>query len=382
MTKRVSTCILLAALSVAGGGCVGEELATQTQDLVPVGDFLTLLSPTNTLGFVAQNIGTSSAGQQLTLANSGTVNLTFTSFTFTGLNPGDFAFGPLATCATGTVLAPAQTCVVDVVFTPTAAGPRSTRITVVDSANGTPHIIPIAGLGRTPGAAVPTVGPIDLRVGYPAYYQDVNGIKLQLCYDNATQCLTTIPNTAVPPKVDDTGSNFIDESFYWSAQVQNARVGTGLNGRATLTLALEATFLNAAGAIIPADQLVFGRVRFRLQKMPANTTYTVTHPYGSLTVTTDSGGSVTETVDIGCASTPCDFRGALDSPILASPFLKWDPAVLPLAPAGFLGNPTVAHAIVGSPTGNNFLRIVGTNAGGTGVNTVTFTQFTLSGELL
>jgi hypothetical protein len=148
-----------------------------------------------------------------------------------------------------------------------------------------------------------------------------------------------------------------------------------------LTLALEGAFLNNAGAVLPGDQIVFGRVRIKATKLVANANYTFTHPYGQVVLTADGGGTIVETVDIGCGSTPCDFRGALDSPILAAPFLRWDPAVPPAAPAGFLGNPTVAHPIVGSPTGNNFFRITGPSAGGN-VNTITFTNFNVSGQLL
>lgn len=382
MESKICQMLLFAAVAGAGAcGGTGDELAAATQALVPAGEFLTLASPTNTLSFRAQAIGTASDAQQLTLLNAGTASLTITSVGFIGAAPADYALGPLTTCAAAVVVAPGATCVVDVSFTPSAAGPRSARIAIADSADGTPHAIPVIGTGTIPGAAVASAGPIDLRIGDPAYYQDTAGLKLQLCYDNATLCPTTVADPAVPPLVADTGSNFIDESFYWMADTQNQRVGPGLGGRARLVMALEAAFLTD-GVLLPGDQLVFGRIRIRLQKMTANASYTVTYPYGTKVFVADAGGAVDETVDIGCAATPCDFRSALDSPILASPFLRWDPAVAPAAPAGFLGDPNVAHAITGSPNGTNFFRIAGPNAGGTGVNTITFTGFSLAGEIL
>jgi len=382
MESKVCRGWLFAAIVGASGcGGAGPDLASGTQALVPAGEFLTLASPTNSLHFAVQTTETVSEPQQLTLLNAGTANLTLTSVDLAGLHPGDFAFGPLTTCVAAAVLAPADTCVLDVSFAPTAAGARSSRITVADSANGAPHSIPVTGIGALPGAVFASAGPIDLRIGFPAFYQDTAGLKLQLCYDDPVRCPTTADNPALPPRVADADSNFIDESFYWMADSQNQRVGPGLGGRARLVMALEAAFLTA-GPLLPGDQLVFGRVRIRLQKMTANASYTVTYPYGTKVFVADAGGAVDETVDIGCAATPCDFRSALDSPMLGSPFLRWDPAVAPAAPAGFLGDPTVAHAITGAPNGTNFFRIAGPNAGGTGVNTITFTSFSLAGEIL
>jgi hypothetical protein len=373
--------VLTATLALGASCSNGTDLASQDQALVPVGDFLTLAGPYNNLFFPSQDLGTVSLGQQLTLLNSGTINLSVTTLSFIGLNPGDFALGPLTTCLAGTVLAPAATCVVNVTFAPTVAGTRSARIQIVDSANGTPHTIPVSGAGHTPGAPVAAVGPIDLRTGFPAYYQDTTGLKIQPCYDNALMCLSTVPNFAAPPLVADVGSNYPYESFYLNATVGNQPVGQGLKGKATLVLALEGTFLNTAGLTLPADQIVFGRIRVKMTKLDPNVNYTITHPYGSTVLTADAGGTIFDTIDIGCKSTPCDFRGALESQLLQSSFLQWDPAVLPLAPPGFLGNPGIPHPIVGSPTGNNFFRIVGPHANNN-TNTITFTNFSLSGEIL
>lgn len=135
MTTGRSATLFLGGVMVTVLGCGNPDLESQTQALVPTGDFLTLVSPTNTLAFAAQDVGSASAGQQVTLANSGTLPLTFTSLSFTGQHPADFQFGPLGTCASGTVLQPGETCLLDVIFAPTAAGARSTRVHIVDSAN-------------------------------------------------------------------------------------------------------------------------------------------------------------------------------------------------------------------------------------------------------
>lgn len=377
-------CVAIGFVGLAGiAGCSGgsgEPSATATQALVPAGAFLTLAGSTNSLGFAHQTIGTVSIGQQLTLLNAGTGDLTLTTVEFTGDNPADFSLGAASTCIAKATLGAGQTCLLDVAFAPTDSGTRTARITLTDSAEGSPHSIPVSGLGAAPGAVFADSGPIDLRIGFPAYYEDNAGLKLQLCYDSPTLCLTTSADPTQEPLVADTGGNFIDESFYWVAEIQNQRVGPGLGGRAILIMAVEAAFAN--DGIVPGEQIVFGRVRIRLQKMTANATYTVTYPYGTRAFLADSSGTVNDTVDIGCAAAPCDFHAALTSPLLGAPFPRWDPAVAPAAPPGFLGDPNVPHRIVGAPTGNNFFRIAGPNAGGTGVNTITFTNFTVAGEIL
>ena len=55
------------------------------------------------------------------------------------------------------------------------------------------------------------------------------------------------------------------------------------------------------------------------------------------------------TEDIGCGAAPpatCNFADALGSRIAES-FPRWDPAVAPAAPAGYLGEPGALHPIVG-----------------------------------
>ena len=64
----------------------------------------------------------------------------------------------------------------------------------------------------------------------------------------------------------------------------------------------------------------------------------------------------------------------LNSPL--STHLSWDPAVLPAAPACYLGDPATLHTIVGSPLGTNLFRL-----SGPGVGTIETDLFTLEGRL-
>jgi hypothetical protein len=60
-----------------------------------------------------------------------------------------------------------------------------------------------------------------------------------------------------------------------------------------------------------------------------------------------------------------------------SRFLRWDTG----APAGYLGNPNVLHAITGSPFATNYFKVDGPNVGGAGINSIQTNLFTVSGKL-
>jgi hypothetical protein len=94
---------------------------------------------------------------------------------------------------------------------------------------------------------------------------------------------------------------------------------------------------------------------------------------------TSGGASINTTEDIGCGAAPCDFRASLEGKI--SRFLRWDSAVAPAAPAGYLGNPNVTHAVTGSPFNTNIFKVDGPNVGGPGINSIQTNLFTLSGKL-
>lgn len=85
-------------------------------------------------------IGQSSTGQQLTLTNTGETAISITGFTVTG----DFAQSN--NC--GTSLAVSSSCVINVVFTPTAAGARTGSIKLNSSANVS--TVSLTGTGVAP----------------------------------------------------------------------------------------------------------------------------------------------------------------------------------------------------------------------------------------
>jgi hypothetical protein len=94
-----------------------------------------------TLSFAAQETGSTSAAQTITLTNSGYATLAISAITPTG----DFA--ETRTC--GANLAPAATCAIAVTFTPTAAGARTGMLTITDNATGSPQSVALTGTGAS-----------------------------------------------------------------------------------------------------------------------------------------------------------------------------------------------------------------------------------------
>ena len=230
------------------------------------------------------------------------------------------------------------------------------------------------------------VGPTDPANGYPQYYQDHAGQALMPCLDNVTPgdlcgilLLGNLPNPSGPIVFP---TNFPNEFFYSLAKARISGVPGNNNLRADLTLALEGAFGNAAGTVVPGQQITFARFRLRVTAgLVPNTTYTVTHPFGVATFVSSSTGTINFTSDQGCGvpvPPACNFASVLPTTNVG-PFLRWD-ATAPAAPAGFLGNPAVNHTITGSPFGTNILRIDGPNVGGNNVNTVQTDQWSITGK--
>ena len=109
------------------------------------------LSP-NSLTFTAQAIGTASSTQAVTLSNSGTAALAISTLVITGANSSDFA--QANNC--GSSVAAGASCAIGVTFKPSAAGARTSNLTITDSATGSPQTVVISGTGTstTSGASL------------------------------------------------------------------------------------------------------------------------------------------------------------------------------------------------------------------------------------
>ena len=235
--------------------------------------------------------------------------------------------------------------------------------------------VPLVATAPAQAAAGAASVSSDPRTGFPEWYEDGTGMRLQLCLDPQDAHCTAFAaepgfDPAQPVSFPD---NFPSEAFY--SLVESDRLSTPgcagtAPGRFSVLFGLEAAFANGAPAA--GEQMVFGRVRVNLTGgLCPSTAYTVTHPYGQLTFTTDAAGSLARnagTTDVGCAPVApdtCDWTMALESPVLES-FLRWDPTTGPAAPEGYLGDAATPHEVVGAPFTEpgqaapaNYVKVVG-----------------------
>lgn len=223
------------------------------------------------------------------------------------------------------------------------------------------------------------VGPIDSQNGFPTWYRDKDSSgatsRLELCMpvppaQSDPFCpLPILPNPAAPISYPD---NYPNEMFYQLATASLTAAGVDMR----IDLNLEAAY--AAAVVNPGDEIVFGRIRIRDRKtgFAPGTTWRVTHPYGIDDITADAKGQMNMTQDVGLS--PGAFGMALGGRV--GPFLKWDPAVAPAAPAGYTGDPAVTHTVVGSPYGTNFVKVEQKNPDGTFTLLAQTDLFSISGR--
>ncbi|MEE4462254.1 Ig-like domain-containing protein, partial [Azotobacter chroococcum] len=223
--------------------------------------------------------------------------------------------------------------------------------------------------------------------GFPQWYQDENGLSLELCQSKALSpsgtpgayLCTLLPEPGV---YDDTQpmvfpDNWPPELFWFLAETSIPDNGSGLDLEVYVA-AIEAAF--ALEQPRDGDQQSFARIRIRAS-VPVAGTYTITHPYGVETVQVETAGqrAINITRDIGIGA-PSDFSGALQGDI--GPFLTGTAgqvtAVNPETnlPETFIGDPNVPTTVTGGLSGNNFVRIEG--PGGRVIQT---DQFALSGKV-
>jgi hypothetical protein len=221
--------------------------------------------------------------------------------------------------------------------------------------------IPVVPTTQRSGSLI-EAGPVAASTGFPTWYRDQNGAsatsRLELCLPVSP----TVPDPLCPVPFTP------NEMFYQNAT--SAVPGTSL----LVELNLEAAY--STGPVIPGTEIVFGRIRMRDKTVPDGTVWRVTHPYGVDEITATAKKGMDMTQDIGLA--PGAFGAALAGRV--GPFLKWDPAVAPLAPTGYTGDPGIQHTVVGSPYNTNFVKVERKNADGTYTTIAQTDQFSVSGR--
>ena len=265
----------------------------------------------------------------------------------------------------------------------------------------------LLGLGQAAHATCPvdgatpfTAGPVDPVNGFATYLQDSEGLALELCLDSTPPGSGNPPNCFFDPPIPGDpftqANGFGAEGFWWLAQPvfgagpNSPPLPLGLDA-AVLVLGAEAAFVNPVPA--PGEQFPFTRLRIRLGVLSAGY-YRVTHPYGQqvyyIPFPVGGGGrlDVNDSFDI-------QFQPNAVNQGRVGPWLSWDPAVLPAAPAGYIGDGATPHPVVGSPCATNYFKIeafsdaaltvpvpieVG-DPGGDGSNVVQVNDFTVVGKL-
>jgi hypothetical protein len=124
----------------------------------PVQPALTLSA--TALTFPTEPVGTQSPSQTLTVTSSGNAPAIFTSAAISG----DFQIVPSSDTCSNATLAPAATCTLQIVFAPTATGPRSGLLTLYANISGGQVTVALSGTGAAPAAIVLT----PLTLTFPA----------------------------------------------------------------------------------------------------------------------------------------------------------------------------------------------------------------------
>jgi hypothetical protein len=248
-------------------------------------------------------------------------------------------------------------------------------------------IVVLFFLAGISGAQLARVGPVDRNNGFPQWYQDSTGLALNVCLPNAQEladgtCLVTddmLTNPAAPISFP---NNFPDEFFYYALDTGGPVNG----GRLVWRARLEGAFAN--GPVVQGDQMVFARVRVVMDVPDPGGTYVVTHPFGVEVFPDVAPGvrAIFFTNDVGLVAG--NFTDALGGqitnfirPSAVGPGGAPDPFVVLPGGNTWLADPAALVFITGSPFDTNFVRIDGPNIGGPGIDTITFDQFNIMGQV-
>ncbi len=216
---------------------------------------------------------------------------------------------------------------------------------------------------------------------FPTWFSDSEGTTVQLCLDGDGATGMCFFDPVIPGNATSVATGFGAEAFWWSADAALTLAG---GGRANLVLALEAAY--GAGDPAPNDQFAFGRVRIRID-IPVDGEYKIWHPFlneadgcqPEIYNATAGTRAINVTRDTGGAA---PFETMLSGEV--GPLLIWDPAIAPVAPVGYVGDPNVPHEVIGGHCGINYFRIegpVGVDLDGSGQNFVETGLFSVQGKI-
>ncbi len=240
---------------------------------------------------------------------------------------------------------PGGTCAIKVRFVPTTTGSFATTLSL--PSNAVTGTLSVALSGKATNVS-PAQSATSTVAGFPSWFQDGNGVRVEQCLQNDGLCVLLPDATFNPALPVVFPSNYPAEAFYSIADSdlltygpQQCAGGTAsAGGFAQLRVATEAAFTTPAPAA--GAQTFFNRIRVTAGGLCPNTTYTFTHPYGTTNLTTDGAG------DIRPKDGTFDNTNMTGSAPVSPALLRWDPNSGAAAPTGYLGDPRVLHKVVGS----------------------------------
>jgi len=119
----------------------GASNSPQTVALAGSGASSTVSVSPTTVAFGTEVLGSSSAGQNVTITNTGIENVTINSVSASG------GYSETDNCS-GASLTPGQNCMITATFAPVTNGALSGTLTINDTAAGSPHIVALTGTGQ------------------------------------------------------------------------------------------------------------------------------------------------------------------------------------------------------------------------------------------
>jgi hypothetical protein len=218
-----------------------------------------------------------------------------------------------------------------------------------------------------PDNTVPfTASAVNPISGFADSVTDSEGVSLIICTDSVDGQGNPPPCFFDPPIANNAQSQatgFGAEGFWFLSD--NLFTTTGPAAIDALVVgATEAAYLTETPR--NGDQFPFTRLRIRID-VTVPGIYTVLHPWGekryTVNAVVDDRGrdlkrEINDTIDVEFAP-----NGSRTGSV--GPWLRWDPAVGPAAPAGYIGDGLTPHTVVGSACGRNHVQVLATRLDGT-----------------
>jgi Beta-propeller repeat/Cep192 domain 4 len=257
--------------------------------------FLTPAPPIS-LTFPNQLLGTTSGGQTITLASTGSASLAISSITITGTNSGDFS----ETNNCGSSVAALASCTISVTFTPTAAGTRTATLTLTDdnsAVSGSTQSVSLTGTG-----SAPTITLTPTSLSFPSQILHTSSSGQAVTLKNTSTATISITSVSI------TGTDGSDFS-----ETNTCRSSVSAGASCTITVIFTPTASGARSASVSIADAAAGSPQtvplsgqgadFSLSVSPTSNTVSAgqTATY-SLTVT--PVGGFNQQVSLTCSNAP------------------------------------------------------------------------------